>query len=135
LKFTGIRRTCDDMRLQMKNSPSNMTGESRQQARTILRAWYSCNEGEFLRKLQAASRIRPVLNASALEQEKVEVLKAVVGRLKQCPNALQSQPDPIVSLCIKLLLHLAASLLDVTALPALRLPTRTQFENPQTFQY
>jgi hypothetical protein len=80
-----------------------------QQADHILKAWI-CQDTVTLREeLQRGLDLCCVSEVSALEDEHLELLQTVAARLNQCAPLRNAQPpDPVVGLCLNLLLHLAA---------------------------
>jgi hypothetical protein len=79
------------------------------QAGNILRAWVCRDEAglrqEFARGLELCSSPHGL----AVEDENLDLLKAVAARLDDCPAVWNAKPaDPIVRLCVSLLMHLAS---------------------------
>jgi hypothetical protein len=78
------------------------------QAGNILRAWACRDEAALRKEFTKGLDLRSSPHGLALEEENLELLKAVVARLNECPAVLNAKPaDPIVKLCISLLMHLA----------------------------
>jgi hypothetical protein len=84
-----------------------MTAPGRQ-ASNILKAWV-CRDDEALRhEFEEGLHLGTSVRLRGLEEEQVELLKTVVTRLKDCSSGLRAEPpDPMVRLCIDLLMHLA----------------------------
>lgn len=93
----------------MKESVRQLGTGPVQQAGTILKAWM-CQDDIALRKeLKNGLDLCWASEPTGLEDEHLELLKAVASGLNQSPTPPSAQPaDPVVRLCIDLLLHLAA---------------------------
>ena len=79
-----------------------------QQASNILRAWARMDadalRDEFSKGLALCSSARML----GMEEEQLELLHTVVERLDDCPASWASRAsDPVVRLCISLLIHLS----------------------------
>lgn len=78
------------------------------QAGNILRAWVCRDEAALRKEFAKGLDLCASPQGLALEEENLEMLKAVVARLNECPAVLNAEPaDPTVRLCINLLMHLA----------------------------
>jgi hypothetical protein len=78
------------------------------QAGNILRAWVCRDEAALRKEFAKGLDLCCSSPCLALEEENLELLKAVVARLNECPAVLNAEPaDPTVRLCINLLMHLA----------------------------
>jgi len=78
-------------------------------AGNILRAWVCRDEAALRREFALGLDLCSSPQGFALEEEHLELLKAVVARLNECPAVLTAEPaDPTVRLCINLLMHLAS---------------------------
>jgi hypothetical protein len=81
-----------------------------QQATSILRAWVLRDEVGLRRELYTGLHLPTSAGSLGFEDEMVDLLKAVLGRLDTNPDVLfADQNDPGVRLCMNLLLHLARS--------------------------
>lgn len=79
------------------------------QAGNILRAWVCRDEAALRKEFAKGLELRSSPHGLALEEENLDLLKAVVARLDECPAVWKAKPaDPIVRLCMSLLMHLAA---------------------------
>ena len=78
------------------------------QAGNILKAWVSRDEAALRKELAKGLNLCPPPHGLALEEENLDLLKAVVVKLEDRPTLLNAEPaDPVVRLCINLLMHLA----------------------------
>ncbi|MGA2198126.1 MAG: hypothetical protein ABSH40_22865 [Bryobacteraceae bacterium] len=77
-------------------------------AGNILGAWVCGDETTLRQELAKGLDYCSAPHALPLEEENLELLKAVVARLNACPAVLNAEPaDPMVRVCISLLMHLA----------------------------
>ena len=77
-------------------------------AGNILSAWVCGNEAALREELAKGLDLCSAPHVLSVEEENLELLQAVVTRLNECPAVLNAKPaDPIVKLCISLLMHLA----------------------------
>jgi hypothetical protein len=77
-------------------------------AGNILSAWVCGDEATLREELARGLAVCSAPHALPLEEEKLELLKAVMTRLDECPTVLNAEPaDPMVGVCISLLMHLA----------------------------
>ncbi len=77
-------------------------------AGNILRAWVCRDEAALRKEFAKGLDLCSSPHGLALEEENLELLKAVVARLNECRAVLNAEPsDPAVRLCINLLTHLA----------------------------
>jgi hypothetical protein len=77
-------------------------------AGNILRAWVCRDEAALQKEFAKGLDLCSAPHVLPLEEENLELLKAVVARLNECPAVLNAEPaDPAVRLCISLLMHLA----------------------------
>jgi hypothetical protein len=109
-------------------APQSGTIAPAQQASDILRAWI-CQDDVTVRKelKRCLDLCRFPEAACTLEGEQLELLHSIVDRLDKCtPESNGQSLDPIVRICINLLLHLAAQA------PMASLFT-TEFEGPRLY--
>jgi len=79
------------------------------QASDILRAWVRQDRLALREEFEKGLSLCSQPDAVGLEDEQIDLLKAVVSRLNVGPGAVRPDPgDPVVRLCITLLMHLAA---------------------------
>lgn len=79
------------------------------QAGNILRAWVCRDEAALRKEFAKGLELCPSPHGLALEEENLDLLQAVVTRLDDCPAVWKAKPaDPVVRLCMGLLMHLAA---------------------------
>src|SRR5208283_614979 len=77
-------------------------------AGNILSAWVCRDEAALREEIAKGLDCCSALHVSPSEEENLELLKVVVGRLNEYPAVLNSEPaDPMVRVCISLLMHLA----------------------------
>ena len=77
-------------------------------AGNILSAWVCRDEAALREELAKGMDLCSAPHFPPPEEENLELLKAVVIRLNECPAILDAEPaDPMVRVCISLLLHLA----------------------------
>jgi hypothetical protein len=79
-------------------------------AGNILGAWVCGDEAALRKELARGLDLcsAPHVLPPEVEKENLELLKAVVTRLNEWPAALNTEPaDPMVRVCISLLMHLA----------------------------
>ena len=78
------------------------------QASDILRAWVRQDRLALREEFEKGLSLCTQPDAFGFEDEQVDLLKAVVSRLSVRPGADRPDPgDPVVRLCITLLMHLA----------------------------
>ncbi len=92
------------MAIMISKPSANLHSNSAFQAANVLRAWLRSDEtafrSELMRTLELCS-----MPATAAEEEKLELLQAVAGSLRETP--LDSVCQSTVHLCLDLLVHLA----------------------------
>ena len=77
------------------------------QAERILAAWASGDESLLRQELRKSQKLDGV-PARGLDEERLELLRAVAGGLLKSPGGLrQGRKDPSVRRCLDLLAHLA----------------------------
>ena len=87
--------------------PGSLAAPARH-AGNILSAWVRGDEAALRKEFAKGLDLRSAPHLPPLEEENLELLQAVVGRLNECPAVLDAEPaDPMVGLCISLLMHLA----------------------------
>ena len=78
------------------------------QATAVLKAWVRGDEGALRHEFEEGLRLCTLEKLDGLAEERVELLKTVLTRLNDYPSALCARPpDPMVRLCINLLMHVA----------------------------
>jgi hypothetical protein len=84
-----------------------MTAPARQ-AENILRAWRRRDRAALRAEFEKGLSMCAAPGASGSEEEEIELLQAVVAKLDGYPGGVRPKSaDPVVKLCITLLLHLA----------------------------
>ena len=74
----------------------------------ILSAWVCGDEAALRKEFAKGLDLCSAPHVLPLEEENLELLKAVVGWLNECPAVWDAEPaDPMVGVCISLLMHLA----------------------------
>jgi hypothetical protein len=74
----------------------------------ILSAWVSRDEAALREELAKGLGLCSAPHVLPPEEENLELLKAIVTRLNECPALLDAEPaDPMVRVCLSLLMHLA----------------------------
>ncbi len=87
--------------------PSRMTAPARQ-AENILRAWRRRDTAALRAEFAKGLSMCAAPGAPGDEEEQVDLLHAVVAKLDGHPGGVRAKSaDPVVRLCITLLLHLA----------------------------
>ena len=86
---------------------SKFTTPPAQQASNILKAWVCYDESALRKELNEGLKLCSSAEAFGLEEENIELLKTVVLRLDECPALNTERADPVVRLCMNLLMHLA----------------------------
>ena len=77
-------------------------------AGNILSAWVCGDEAALREELAKGLDLCSAPHVLPVEEENLELLKAVATRLNECPAVLKAEPaDPMVGVCISLLMHLA----------------------------
>ena len=77
-------------------------------AGNILSAWVCGDDATFREELAKGLDLCFAPHVPLLDEENLELLKAVVEWLNECPAVLKAEPaDPMVRVCISLLMHLA----------------------------
>jgi len=76
------------------------------QAASVLKAWVYCDEAAFRREINKTVAL--CSEDGLLEDEHVELLRAIAESLRHKP--LDARSEPMVHLCIELLIHLAGPL-------------------------
>lgn len=80
---------------------------ARQQAGNILRAWIRCDASSLRKEFKKGLELGWSSDAPGLEEERLELLRTVLTQLND--RLPTSEPaDPMVRLCISLLMHLTA---------------------------
>ena len=92
----------------MKESVHKSDAGPARQADNILRAWMCQDSGALWQELKSGLDLCYPAHANGQEEEHLELLQTVVARLEQSRALRGGQPpDPVVRICIDLLLHLA----------------------------
>jgi hypothetical protein len=79
------------------------------QAGNILRAWVCRDDAALRKEFARGMELCASPRGLAMEEENLDLLKAVVARLDECPAEWNAEPaDPMVRLCMNLLIHLAS---------------------------
>jgi hypothetical protein len=77
-------------------------------AGNILSAWVCGDEAALREELAKGLDLCSAPHVLPVEEENLELLKAVVARLNDCPDVCHAgTADPMVRVCISLLMHLA----------------------------
>ena len=77
-------------------------------AGNILRAWVCRDQAALQEEIAKGLDLCSAPHVRPAEEENLELLQVVVGRLSECPAMLDTEPvDPMVRVCISLLMHLA----------------------------
>jgi hypothetical protein len=80
----------------------------RRRAGDILSAWVCGDQAKLRQEFAKGLDLCSAPHLLPLEEENLELLKAVVGRLNECPSVWDAEPtDPMVGVCLSLLMHLA----------------------------
>jgi len=91
----------------LETLPSRMTAPARQ-AENILRAWRRRDTVALRAEFEKGLTLCAAPGAPGAEEEQVDLLHAVVAKLDGYPGGVRPKSaDPVVRLCITLLLHLA----------------------------
>ena len=87
--------------------PSPVAAPARH-AGNILSAWVCGNEAALREELAKGLDLCSAPRDLPVEEENLELLEAVVGRLNDFPSVWDAEPaDSMVGVCISLLMHLA----------------------------
>jgi hypothetical protein len=77
-------------------------------AGNILSAWVCRDEAALREEIAKGLELCSAPHVLPAEEENLELLKVVVGRLNECPAVCNAEPaDPMLRVCISLLMHLA----------------------------
>lgn len=87
----------------MSKPVANSSPDPAVQAANVLKAWVYCDESAFRREIN--NTVALCSEASMREDEHLELLRAIAESLRHKP--LDSSSEPMVHLCIELLVHLA----------------------------
>jgi|SRR5664279_5129234 hypothetical protein len=91
------------------SSYSSPVAAPAQLAGNILKAWACRDETTLRQEFAKGLDLCSSPHGLSLDEENLDLLKAVVGKLDDRPAPLHAEPaDPVVRLCINLLLHLAS---------------------------
>ena len=87
--------------------PGPVTAPARH-AGHILSAWVCGDEAGLRAEIARGLDLCSAPRAMPAEEEDLDVLQAVVERLNECPAVWDAEPaDPMIRVCISLLMHLA----------------------------
>ena len=115
--------------------PSPVAAPARH-AGNILSAWVCGDEAALREELAKGLDLCSAPHVLPVEEENLELLKAVATRLNEFPAVLKAEPaDLMVGVCISLLMHLAAQPYGAEPQKDRRWPARTRLETPRTCQY
>jgi hypothetical protein len=105
------------MNLSMHNPRIDRAPDPGQQAGNILRAWVRNDEPALRQELSNALALCASHDCSGLDEEHLDLLKAIVVWLQQ-PRLNPEVAAPAVRLCIDLLSHLSLHCSGTAAVPA-----------------
>jgi hypothetical protein len=74
----------------------------------LLRAWVSGEPAKVKAELEHAISL-PFGPCDTVEEERRQMLQAVAGRMRTCPDLFASRNlDPVLEVCVRLLSHLVS---------------------------
>jgi len=105
--FIEFKVEPDDKNCMVETLPSRMTAPARQ-AENILQAWRRRDAAALRAEFEKGLSLCATPGALGDEEEQIDLLRAVAAKLGGYPAGAGLEPaDPVVRLCITLLLHLA----------------------------